>query len=148
MTDTFSSVNHGGRISDTIQLKCGIRQGCPFSLLVFTLAVELLAIKFQNSTISGIKLPSNKNEASRLKIRHMADDTTLFLHNKEDKIEAENMINTLSLSSGLRLYAKKTKVMKLGSRKNEREEASLPFEIVERIKIFALFLKTEKQETI
>ena len=135
MTDTFSSVNHGGRISDTIQLKCGIRQGCPFSSLVFILAVELLAIQIRNSTISGIEVPSNKNEANRLKIKQVADDTTLFLHNKEDMIEAESIINTFSLFSGLRLDAKKTKVMKLGSKKNEREEASPPFKIVQRIKI-------------
>ena len=53
-------------------------------------------------------------------------------------IEAENIINTFSLFSGLRRNAKKTKVMKLGSRKNEREEASLPFKIVERIKILGI----------
>ena len=52
--DTFSSVNHGGWISDTIPLKCRIRQGCPFSPLVFILAVELLAIKIRNNKISGI----------------------------------------------------------------------------------------------
>ena len=45
VTDTFSSVKHDGWISDTIPLKCGIRQGCSFSPLVFILAVELLAIK-------------------------------------------------------------------------------------------------------
>ena len=81
--------------------------------------------KNRNSKISGIELPSNKNEASRLKIRHMADDTTLFLHNKEDMIEAKSTINTFSLFSGLRLNAKKTKVMKLGSReKRERRSKS------------------------
>ena len=125
MTDTSSSVNHGRWISDTIPLKCGIRQGCPFSPLVFILAVELLAIRIRNSTISGIELPLNKNEASRLKIKQMADGTALFLHNKEDMIEAESRINTLSLFSGLRLNAKKTKVMKLGSReKRERRSKS------------------------
>ena len=146
VTDTFSSVNHDGWISDTIPLKCGIRQGCPFSPLVFTLAVELQAIKIQNSTISGIKLPSNKNEASRLKIRQMADDTTLFLHNKEDMIEAKSTINTFSLFSGLRLNAKKPKVMKLSSRKNEREEASLPFITVERIKILGIVFENEETD--
>ena len=51
----------------------------------------------------------------------MADDTTFYLHNK-DTIEAENIINTFSLFSTLRLNAKKTKVMKLGYKKNERED--------------------------
>ena len=109
--------------------------------------MELLAIKNRNSTISVIELPSNKNEASRLKTKQMVDNTTLSLHNKEDMIEAKSTINTFSLFSGLRLNAKKTKVMKLGSRKNEREGASLPFNIVERIKILGIVFENGETAT-
>ena len=124
VTDTFGSVYHGGWFSDTIPLKYGIRQGCPFLPLAFILAVELLAIKIRNSKTFGIELPSNKNEASRLKIKQMADDTTFYLQNK-DTIEAENIINTFSLLFDLRLHAKKTKAMKLGSKK-KRQRRSKP----------------------
>ena len=73
----------------------------------------------------------------------MADDTTFYLQNK-DTIEAENIINTFSLFSGLRLNATKIKVMKLGSKKNEREEASLPFKIVDGIKILGSVFENGK----
>ena len=49
-------------------------------------------------------------------MKQIADDTTLFLHNNENMIEAENIINMFSMFSSLRLNAKKTKIMKLGLR--------------------------------
>ena len=93
----------------------------------------------RNSKNYGTALPPNKNEATGLKKnKRMADDAKLFLHNKVNMVEAENIINTFSLFSGLRLSTKTAKVMKLGSIKNEREEARLPFKIVERIKILGI----------
>ena len=67
VTDRFSNVNHGGWISDTIPLKCGIRQGCSFPPLVFISAVKLLTIKNRNSNISGTELPSTKKKKKKMK---------------------------------------------------------------------------------
>ena len=58
--DNRSSINHGGWISESFDINCGIRQGCPFSPLAFVLAVELLAIKIRNSSIVG-KIRNNTN---------------------------------------------------------------------------------------
>ena len=82
-------------------------------------------MKIRNSKIYGTVLPANKNEATRLKNKQMADDTKLFLHDKENMVEAENIINTFSLLFDLRLHAKKTKAMKLGSKK-KRQRRSKP----------------------
>ena len=53
-SNTFSSINHGGWLSEPFNVNCGIRQGCPFSPLAFVLAVEILAVKIRNSSIIGI----------------------------------------------------------------------------------------------
>ena len=89
MQGSFSSINHGGWVSEPFNVTCGIRQGCPFSPLAFVLAVEVLAIKIRNSQINGIKAPtSTPGEEVYIKIKQMADDTTLFLKDKDDIIRS------------------------------------------------------------
>ena len=83
-SNSQSSIIHGGWLSDSFDVECGIRQGCPFSPLAFILAVELLAIKIRNSDILGIKAPINNNTRDEfIKIKQLADDTTLFRQTKE-----------------------------------------------------------------
>ena len=60
--DSRSCINHGGWLSDNIETRCGIRQGCPFSPLAFILAVELMAIKIRHSQIRGVNIPSKTNQ--------------------------------------------------------------------------------------
>ena len=142
MQNTTSSINHGGWVSEYFDVACGIRQGCPFSPLAFVLAVELLAIKIRNHSIVGIEVPSLVHgQKSYLKIKQMADDTTLFLKDKNDMIQAENLFNVFQSFSGLKLNAKKTKALKIG--RNLREE-NLPFLVVDTIKILGIHLQNSK----
>ena len=51
-------------------------RNCPLSLLLFLLAVEMLALKMRQSQLCrSIELPSGQNA----KISQFADDTTLIL---------------------------------------------------------------------
>ena len=45
--NTRSSIIYNGWISEDFEVKCGIRQGCPFSPLAFVIGVELLAIRLR-----------------------------------------------------------------------------------------------------
>ena len=134
--DASSCINHGGWLSKTFPVKCGIRQGCPFSPLAFILAVELLAIKMRNSQLKGIELPKLSEESKTLKIKQLADDTTLFLTDKEDMIVAAKIINDFSVFSNLKLNQGKTKAMQIGKRLNDE---NLPFKIVDKIKILGIY---------
>ena len=82
-SNTFSSINHGGWLSEPFKVNCGIRQGCPFSPLAFVLAVEILAIKIRNSSIKGIELPKLKDLENNIKCRQLADDTSLFFKRRK-----------------------------------------------------------------
>ena len=79
-TGSVRCINRGGWLSEPFGVVCGIRQGGPFSPLAFVLAVELLAIKIRNSAVTGTGVPAVVGtESVNIKIKQMADDTTLFL---------------------------------------------------------------------
>ena len=136
----FSRINHGGWLSDSFDLHCGIRQGCPFSPLAFILAVELLAIKIRNSDLTGVLLPPQINQQNKIKIKQLADDMTLFLHNSEDMDLAKTIIDDFSRLSGLQLNSLKTKALKLGL---DSCNENLPFQVVDKIKMLGVFFKTD-----
>ena len=137
-----SSINHGGWLSEPFDISCGIRQGCPFSPLAFVLAVEILAIKIRNSQVAGIKVPSSiPSQYNYLKIKQMADDTSLFLHNKEDMIVANDILREFLSFSGLRLNIHKSKALRLGRYGLEQD---LPYVVVNKIKILGIFFQTDK----
>ena len=136
-TGCLSCINHGGWLSEGFQVSCGIRQGCPFSPLAFILAVEALAIKIRNSEIKGIKLPKPAPNNSKLKIKQFADDTTLFLQDRQDIHLAHKIINCFSKISGLKLNIEKTKALAIG----HADKENLPFAITDTIKILGIYFK-------
>ena len=113
-SNTFSSINHGGWLSEPFKVNCGRRQGCPFSPLAFVLAVEILAIKIRNSSIKGTELPKLKDLENNIKCRQLADDTSLFLKDENDINAASNVTEEFYSFSGLKLNSHKTKLMKIG----------------------------------
>ena len=55
-TDPLISIKNNGWLSKDIKLSRGVRQGCPFSALIFVLSVEILGIKIRSdSKIKGFK---------------------------------------------------------------------------------------------
>jgi hypothetical protein len=84
------SINYSGWLSNSFDVSCGIRQGCPFSPLAFVLAVELMAIKIRCSSCKGISYPSFNHENQKLKIKQLADDTTIFLKDSTDMAKTRN----------------------------------------------------------
>jgi len=132
---SMSCINHAGWLSEPFKVTCGIRQGCPFSPLAYVLAVELMAIKIRHSSIKGITLPSPETESAHLKIKQLADDTTLFLQDKQDMKIAKSILDSFAGFSGLKLNVEKTKAMPLG---RQIEEHDLPFKCTNKIKILGI----------
>lgn len=72
-------VMNNGFSSDLFTITRGIRQGCPISALLFILSVEVLSTTLKNSkNIKGISI-----NGTEILISQLADDTTLYLRNKE-----------------------------------------------------------------
>ena len=110
LMQTESCINHYGWISDTFKVKRGIRQGCPLSPLLFVLAVEILAIKIRGANVKGIQIDTSPL-ITIVKILQFANDTTLFLKDKEDLDVAITVFNQFANISGLRMNKQKTEAM-------------------------------------
>ena len=121
-SDIKGCITNNGWVSSRFKAFRGIKQGCPLSSLLFVLAVEIMAIKIrENKNIKGleIKLESSTNT---LKICQLADDTTLFLHSKQDITAALNLIERFGNFSGLKLNRTKTEGIWLGKLKHCKEK--------------------------
>ena len=63
-------------------LRSGIRQGCPLSLLLFNIILEVLATAIrEEKEIKGIQIRKEEAELSRF-----ADDMILYIENPKDSI--------------------------------------------------------------
>ena len=105
--DISSCVINNGYTSRYFKLKCGIRQGCPLSALLFIIAAETLACSIRkNINIRGIQLGT-----SEVKVSQLADDTTVFLKDIQSLQTALNTLFMFHQSSGLKLNYAKTEVL-------------------------------------
>ena len=142
ISQTESCINHYGWLSEPINIERGIRQGCPLSPLIFVLAVEILAIKVRNSSIKGINIRQAQNETT-FKIQQYADDTTLFLKDKEDLDMALHIFNNFTSISGLNISHNKTEAMWLGIDRN-RNDKYHNLAWVSRTKILGVYFQNDK----
>ena len=75
LSDLTPQLNLNGYLSNPISIKCGIRQRCLLSMLLFLIGIEPLTKKIlASSKIQGISIGT-----SLLKTSHYADDLTLFI---------------------------------------------------------------------
>lgn len=85
----------------------GIRQGCPSSPFLFLLVAELLSIQIlNNQNIRGLIILDRE-----IKISQLADDTALFLRDKNQVKTGLECISKFSKSSGLMLNLKKCEIL-------------------------------------
>lgn len=101
--DMNSSVSLPFGTTQRFQIGCGIRQGCPLSPLLFILAVDML------STLVSHDLSVKKLNVfgKTLAISQLADDTALFLQNKDQIPLDISLINSFCKASGLQLNLNK-----------------------------------------
>ena len=122
--DITACVTNNGYSSESFKPSRGIRQGCPLSVYLFLLVVELLATEIRsNNNINGIKIGEGV-----AKITQMADDTTVFVSDYES---LQRILETMSLfekASGLRLNKGKTEAMWLGIKGHRKKGLGLKWQ--------------------
>ena len=132
-------VKVNGYISEEFELKRGIRQGCPISALLFILCTEFLNKHIKSCKLyKGIDICTNEG-VKELRISQYADDTTLFVKNPENIVNALDCVNVFSKWSGLMLNYNKTEGLGIGSHKGTTFESygiSWPTEAIRYLGIY------------
>ena len=88
----------------------GIRQGWPLSALLFIIAVEMLSVEIRNNKyIQHLKIGNSIHSLVQL-----ADDTTIFIKNKENLEVVLNILEKMKGASGLKINLEKSNIILLG----------------------------------
>ena len=113
-TNIQSACMINGNITRPFDIKKGVRQGCPMSMIFYVIFQEPLYIAITKcKTIIPPSLPSNE----RKKLGY-ADGTSIIVKNDEGFINAFKLIDKFQKASNSRLNLKKTKVYGFGDWEN------------------------------
>ena len=126
-------------------LRSGVRQGCPFLLLLFNIVLEILATAIrEEKEIKGIQI------VKEVKLSSFADDMILYIENPEDIIrKLLELTRKFSKVAGYKINTQKSLAfLYTNNEKSERKiEESIPFTIAtKRIKCLGINLPKETKE--
>ena len=108
------TVINNGYTSKWFKPSRGLQQGCPASALLFTLVVEIMAIKLRAAPmINGIQI-----SGKQFKLSQYCDDTTLFVRDSNSATEAIKLIEEFGTISGLELNFDKCQFMWIGEERD------------------------------
>ena len=121
-------------------LKSGTRQGCPLSLLLYNVVLEVLATAIRaEEDIKGIQIGEEE-----LKLSVFADDMILYLENPKDSTRKSlELINEYNKVSGYKIITQKSLAFLYNNNENtEREiKETIPFTtVMKRIKYLGIYL--------
>ena len=113
-TNIQSACMVNGNLTLPFEIKRGVRQGCPMSMLLYVIFQEPLYRAINKcKTIMPPSLPSNQ-----LKSIGYADDTTVIVKNDEGFINTFKLLERFQRATNSKLNFKKTKVYGFGEWEN------------------------------
>ena len=107
-------VLHAGQLSESFEVKTGVRQGCLLSPFLFLLVIDWI----MKTTTKGKKNGIQWTLWTQLDDLDFADDLALLSHNHNQMQDKTTMLAVTSLSTGLRINKKKTNLMMINTSTN------------------------------
>uniref|UniRef100_A0A3B3CA37 Reverse transcriptase domain-containing protein n=1 Tax=Oryzias melastigma TaxID=30732 RepID=A0A3B3CA37_ORYME len=98
-----SSIKLAHGTTPRFDINRGIRQGCPLSPFLFLLVAQVMALHIKKDQFRGITALGRE-----FKLSQLADDTTIFLANKNEIPNAIKAIKDFSQVSGLKMNINKS----------------------------------------
>ncbi|CAI5999193.1 unnamed protein product [Closterium sp. NIES-65] len=119
---SFTRLLVNGWLGDRVDVRKGVRQGCPLAPYLFLCAVEPICQEAKPR-----KLGINDHHGDRLAYLGYADDTTLVLKGKRQIERAEELLEEFGARSGLRVNKDKSALLPLGANLKETRSVSSDF---------------------
>ncbi len=138
-SNTQSQICTNGYISEEFKLERGVRQGCPLSPMLFTLATEtLLSAIRKDKNIKGFITPGPGN--TEIKTKGYADDTAVYVTDMESVNHTIWLIDKYGLASESKLNKEKTHILLCGSLITQKPVQSELDYVTDKIKLLGVWI--------
>ena len=107
----FCRVVHSGQISESFEVKTGVRQGCLLSPFLFLLVIDWIMKTVTSNRNNGIQWTL----LTQLDDLDFADDLALLSHNKKQMQNKTDLLKVVSEKTGLKINKGKTEEMKINT---------------------------------
>lgn len=112
--DLSCRIAHGGQLSESFEVKTGVRQGCLLSPFLFLLVIDWI----MKTTTMGRNNGIQWTPWTQLDDLDFADDLALLSHSHSRMQDKTTHLETVSAGTGLKINRKKTELMKINSTTN------------------------------
>ena len=117
-SNAYTKININGFLTEEIQLKCGVRQGCPLSPLLYVMIIELLALQLRaNPNVVGFTIQGEKIIST-----HYADDAVIKITQNRCFKEVYKDIRDYERATGAKVNYDKTVGLWVGQWKNRSDD--------------------------
>lgn len=115
-SETFSMLKINGCLTRPFAVTRGIRQGCPLSGLLYSIAIEPL-LSYLRKRLHGFCIPGFP-EIPPVKLTAYADDITVFIRNIDDMAALTSSLKTFQKATSARINWDKCTSLLLGEWRN------------------------------
>ena len=117
-SNAFTRISLNGFLTEAIPLKCGVRQGCPLSALLYVLIIEILALQLRsNPNIVGFEIQGEKIISS-----HYADDAVIKITQNRCFKEVYKELRAYEKATGAKVNYDKTNGLWVGKWKHRTDD--------------------------
>ena len=117
--NTSCRVIHEGQLTESFEVKTGVRQGCLLSPFLFLLAIDWI----MRSTTMGRKNGVQWSLTKQPEDLDFADDLALLSHSHAQMQDKTTVLDQFSQLVGLQIHREKTKILRINT--NSREPITL-----------------------
>jgi len=108
-------VVHAGELSNSFEIRTGVRQGCLLSPFLFLIAIDFIMREATRGRKNGIQW----SISTQLDDLDFADDIALLAHNHRQMQEKTDIIEQTSRNIGLKINKGKSKILRVKSKNTD-----------------------------